>query len=169
MLHDHTLTTFNILSLFYIFRDLIIMFRGYFLFWSSLYTVPYVSCTLIDIFFFRLGTFSSMILLKLFSESLTCFFLFSFSLILRLSFYLINVSISSIVSSVPEILSFIFCILLVKFVSVRPGQCPIFCISRLLSVWVDSFFIFQVLNGFILSFYSLFIEARHCKAYANSQ
>jgi hypothetical protein len=43
-----------------------------FLFWSSLFGVLCASCTFIDMSFFRLGKFSSMILLKIISVPLTC-------------------------------------------------------------------------------------------------
>jgi hypothetical protein len=46
------------------------MFRGDFLSWSNLYGVLYVSCTFIGISFFRLGKFSFIISLKIFSGPL---------------------------------------------------------------------------------------------------
>ena len=102
--------------------------------------------------FFRLGKFSSMILLNIFSVPLSCisspssipiilkFVLFIVSQIswmfcvknlLDLMFSLTNESISSIVSSAPEILSSISCILLVILVSVVPVHLPRFSISRI--------------------------------------
>lgn len=60
--------SFNILSLFYIF---IILCQRKFIFCPSTFAVLYVSCTLIGISFFRLEGFSSMIMLKMFSVTLT--------------------------------------------------------------------------------------------------
>jgi hypothetical protein len=55
---------------------------------------------------------------------------------LDLTFSLTYVSISSIISSVPRILSFIFCILLAILVSAVPAYLPRFPISRIPSVSV---------------------------------
>ena len=51
------------------FSALIIVWWENFLFWSNLFCVLYASCMLIDIAFFRLVKFSSMILLKVFPAS----------------------------------------------------------------------------------------------------
>lgn len=45
--------------------------RTFFIFWFSIFPVLYVSCTLIGIFFFRLGKFCSVILLKIYFVFLT--------------------------------------------------------------------------------------------------
>jgi hypothetical protein len=65
------LTSFNILSWFSTFVVLIIMCLEGFLFWSSLFGVLEASCMFMGISFFRLGKFSSIILLKIFIGPLT--------------------------------------------------------------------------------------------------
>ena len=66
-----SLTDFNILSLFCAFVVLIIMCQEEFLFWSSLFGVLLSSCMFMVIPFFRLGKFSSIILLKIFTDLLS--------------------------------------------------------------------------------------------------
>lgn len=66
-------------------------------------------------------------------------------------FSLMNVFTSSMLSSMPEILSSMTCIVLVYLASVVPVQVPKFFISRISSVFfTDSYFHFHVLNSFIL-------------------
>lgn len=121
--------------------------------------------------FFRLGIFSSMILLKTFSGPLSWEYSPSIPITLRFgllimsqfswifcvwnfldfSFYLTNVSFSLIVSFAPEILSSMFCILLVMLVSVVPVPYLVFhlqvcqCLSFLYFFCIH----FQFLNSFI--------------------
>jgi hypothetical protein len=65
-----SLTAFNIESLFSDFVVLIIIFWEEFLFWSSIFGVLLASCIFMGISFFRLGKFSSIILLKIFTGPL---------------------------------------------------------------------------------------------------
>ena len=62
-----SLAALKILPLICVFSILIIMWQEDFLFWSNLLGVLYISCTLICISIFRLGNFSFMILLLVFS------------------------------------------------------------------------------------------------------
>jgi hypothetical protein len=119
----------------------------------------------IDISFFRLGKWSSIILLKIFSGPWSCgsspssipiihrldlfmvsqiFWMFCVRNFLDLTFSLAGVSISSIISSTPESLSSISCTLLVMFVSVVPVLLPRFSISRIPSGCI--FFIASISN-----------------------
>jgi hypothetical protein len=58
-------------------------------------------------------------------------------------FSLNDVSVSSIISSMPEILSSLTCILLLTLVSVVPVLFPTFCISRIPSVCAFFFIFFR--------------------------
>ena len=80
-----SLAAFDILSLFYAFSVLIIMWWEYFLFWSHLFIFLQISCTCMAFSFFRFGKFSSMILLKIFSGPLSWESLFS-SILITLRF-----------------------------------------------------------------------------------
>jgi hypothetical protein len=135
-----SLTAFNILSLFYTFIIFIIMSQEEIIFCSSLFGILYTFCTLIGISFFTLGNFSSMVLLKNFFVPSICFsssdpipiIIFSlftesqvFSVFytrcsLDLNFFLTNIITSTIMCSLPEILSSMSCILWVKLVTVVP-------------------------------------------------
>lgn len=149
-----SLTAFNVLYLLYVF-SCFLMWQEDFLFWSSLFDVLYDSCALIGISFFRLGK-CSMILLKTFSVSFTWVsspssipIIFRLGLFMvsqiswkccvrifpDLTFSLTEVSIPSIMSLVPEILSSISCILLMRLPSVVPVQLPKPFISR----WNEKF------------------------------
>ena len=109
------------------------MVGGRTIFWSNLFSV------LTGISFFRLGKFSTMVLLKIFSGLLSSEYSSSISIILRfglfivsqiscmsyvnflgLTFSLADVSVSFLVSSRPEIVSSTSCIVLVMLVSVVP-------------------------------------------------
>lgn len=118
-----SLAGFTIPCLFWLLMVLIILYQRDFLFWPSILIVLYVSYTLISISYFRLGKFSSIILLQFFFcafDLCTSFSLpirFSLLIISELSwvfcawnflvfkFSLIEVSISAILSSVSEIFS----------------------------------------------------------------
>jgi hypothetical protein len=58
---------------------LIIMWQGEFLFWSSLFSVLYASCTLISISFFRLGNFFPWFCWEYFLDLWPGFLLFLYS------------------------------------------------------------------------------------------
>jgi hypothetical protein len=89
--------------------------------------------------FFLSGTFSCTFMrLK---HYLHCFFALTFSLT--------DVSISSIVSSTPEILYSISCTLLVRLVSIVPVRFPRFSVSRILLCFLYCYFHFHVLHSFI--------------------
>lgn len=69
------LATFNILSLLCTFSVLIITYHRKFIFWLCWFSVLYATYTLIGSSCFRLGEFSSMVLLKKYS----CVFVLGFS------------------------------------------------------------------------------------------
>lgn len=115
------------------------MYQDYFFFWSCLFDILYVSYPFTGIYFYRLRKFSSIILLKIFLYILPDFvsFLyllfidFIFSLCSRFSgccvphvsdliFSLTKLSISSMMSSVPDSLSHISCILCIRLSSEVP-------------------------------------------------
>jgi hypothetical protein len=124
-----THTDFNILSFFCMFCVFIITWQGIFLFWFNLISVLKASIMFIGITLFRLGNFSSMILLKIFSGPLNWDMSLSSSpIILRLGHSFHGVPdfldvlcrdildftfffcLMYIIYSTPKIVSFIFCI-----------------------------------------------------------
>jgi hypothetical protein len=127
------LVIINIISLFWMFSVLIIMCQGKFVFWYGLFGVLYVYSMLVSITLFRLGKFF------FYDFVLKCFCISSFSIpiilgfgvfivchisgmfcariVLDLIFSLTEVSMSSLVSSMPEIISSISYILLVRLAS----------------------------------------------------
>ena len=119
---------FQYFSLFSAFGVLIIMWQEKFLLWSNLFEVLQAFCMFMVISFFRLGKFSSTILLKIFTGTLRCksslssihitlrfgllivswiFWMFWVTSFLHFEFSLTVVSIFSLVSSAPEILSYL--------------------------------------------------------------
>jgi len=163
---------FNVRSLVCLFGVLITIWHGDLIFLSNLFYVLYAYSI-----FFRLGNFSSMILLKIilgplsWNPSLSSIFIilrfvWSFhsvpdfldvlcQVIIRFNISLTDVSISSIVSSMPEILS---CILMVQLASVVPVLISTFFISRISSACFlyCFYFNFHVLNN-LIHFLSLFV------------
>lgn len=129
---------------------------GEFYFWSNLFGVIYASSTLI-VTFFRLGKFSSMIMLKMCFVSLTWVYsassvpviltlglvivshiswIFNTRIILDLTFCLFKVSISPIISSIAESLfcnSLFYCLCVPVHVSkFLIPRCPQFVFSSLI-------------------------------------
>ena len=82
----YSLATFNILSLFCAFSVCYYVKKGF----SSLVPFFWCSCTFMAISFFRLGKFSSTILLKIFSGPLSWESLFSIQIILKFGIFIVS-------------------------------------------------------------------------------
>ena len=156
--------------------------RGKFLFWSNLFGVLYVSCTLRGISFFRLGKFSSVIFVEsIFSIFLTWIFSPSSGPII-LRFGLFQVSQISWMFGhdifrfniffdvvYPFLLSCLQCLnsllhYVSKLASEIPVQVPKFFISRFSSIWVFFDFIstFRSWTLLFISFHFLFVFSWIC-------
>lgn len=141
-----------------------------FLFCSRKFGVLFISCTLTVISFFGLGMWSSVVSLHIFSGLLAgkflplneiilmsikmswnfkmflMFLMFRVRIILEFTFSLTHISTFPIISSKPEILTSISCILLDNVFSVLPVHNPTFFISRAPStciLFMDSLSIFR--------------------------
>lgn len=141
------------------FSVLIIIWHREFLILSNLFCILQACCIFTGMSFFRLGNFSSMILLNTFSEFLSwdsppsnpillrvCLFMVcviywmfcvNFFFFLDLTFSLTNGSVSSILSFTPESLSSITCILLMMLVCIILVHLTIFSNSKISSVCVS--------------------------------
>ena len=167
---------------------LTIKYQRDFLFWSNQFGDLYASCIFIGIAFFRLGNFSSMVLLKAISGPLAEILFLSFiPIILRFGFVIMAQISWMFLSEVfrfnifsdqciyffhsiftSEFLCSISCILLMKLASVVPLQISIFFImipsgfvffiDSIFFLGLEQFYVFPPIVYIFLSFFKVFIH-----------